>query len=380
MILGGSLIGWPIFLFCQHLERHFKPLGQHLSVIQCPTFAVNQGFKCPAVNQTRGDLHGLAIGGKLETVFTHVRHLGGQAGVESERVGGETTYTEHRLAALRHGVRRDLSPAKQQRFESARIEMVYYGHHSNDFLRSSGRSYDPAADMLDRETTLDRLKQVPAHEFTRQRYRALPGRSSFKEFLADVGSVVTSPIHLSDSLIATAAPDMAHYWDEETKFGSDVRYEMINPLKRAMRRDGKILVISHSLGTMVAYDTFWKFSHMSEYRHDTVTRPIDTWITLGSPLGDETVKRKLKGASLSGARRYPNIVKRWLNFSAEDDFISHDETIKNDYKDMLRKRLVEEIRDEDIYNLAVRKGSSNPHSSAGYLIHPKLIAAIGDWL
>ena len=155
---------------------------------------------------------------------------------------------------------------------------------------------------------------------------------------------------------------------------------MVKPLQRAMRRDGKILVISHSLGTMVSYDTFWKFSHMSEYRNDSSIRPVDTWITLGSPLGDETVKRKLKGASLDGARKYPNIIKRWLNFSAEDDFISHDEDVKNDYKAMLRQRLVNEIRDQDVYNLAVRNGRSNPHSSAGYLIHPKVIAAIGAWL
>jgi len=292
----------------------------------------------------------------------------------------ESDLKRYWLAALRHGIRRDLSPAKQQRFEDAKIEMVYYGHHSNEFLRSRGRNYDAQEDLLDRKITLNRLKQIPAHEFTRNRYRDLPDRSSFKEFLADIGSAVTSAVHLSDSLISAAAPDIAHYWDEETRFGSDVRYEMINPLKRAMRRNGRILVISHSLGTMVSYDTFWKFSHMSEYRRDAHTTPVDTWITLGSPLGDETVKRKLKGASLSGARKYPNIVRRWLNFSAEDDFISHDEAVKNDYKDMLRAQLVEEIRDEDVYNLAVRNGRSNPHSSAGYLLHPKVIAAIGAWL
>jgi hypothetical protein len=283
------------------------------------------------------------------------------------------------LGALRHGIRRDLSPAKQARFEEAKIEMVYYGHHSNEFLRRGG-TYDEAEDVRDRKCTLARLKEVPAHDFTRKRYRALPGRSSFKEFLADVGSVVASPIHLSDSLISAAAPDIAHYWDEDTRYGSDVRYEMIKPLKRAMRRDGPVLVISHSLGTMISYDTFWKFSHTAEYRYDFDTRPVHTWITLGSPLGDETVKRKLKGAHLAGRRRYPTLVERWRNFAAEDDFISHDEDVKNDYKEMLTKGLVKEITDADIYNLAVRHGSSNPHNATGYLIHPKVIAAIGEWL
>jgi hypothetical protein len=291
-----------------------------------------------------------------------------------------TALTRYWLGALRHGVQRDLSPAKQRRFEETKFEMVYYGHHSNAFLRSRGKRYDETRDMADRRNTLRELEQIPTDGFDRAAYRALPNRSSFKEFLADVGSVVTSPLHLSDSLIGAAAPDIAHYWDEDTQFGSDVRYEMINPLKRAMKRSGRILVISHSLGTMVAYDTFWKFSHMGEYRHDFKTRPVHTWITMGSPLGDETVKRKLKGASLSGTRRYPHLIERWFNFSAEDDFISHDEAVRNDYREMLRENLVDEIIDEDIYNLAVRNGRSNPHSSAGYLIHPKVIAAIGDWL
>ena len=284
------------------------------------------------------------------------------------------------MDALRHGIERDLTTAKQRRFEASRVEMVYYGHLSNDFLEERGDSYPAAADLADRKVTLARLKSYAAEKFSRAEYRNLPGKSGFKEFLADAGSVLTNPLRLSDSLISMAAPDIAHYWDEETEFGSNVRYQMINPLKRAMRRDGKILVISHSLGTMVSYDTFWKFSHMGEYRNDVATRSIDTWITLGSPLGDETIKRNLKGASLSGRRRYPTIVNKWLNFAAEDDFISHDEGVRNDYEAMLSQDLVDDIVDQEIYNLAVRDNRSNPHNATGYLIHPQVIAAIGAWL
>ena len=90
------------------------------------------------------------------------------------------------MSALRHGVRRDLTPARQRRFEEARVEMVYYGHHSNEFLRSRGGTYDPAKDLLDRRLTLDRLKGYPASEFNRQAYNVLPGKTSLKEFLADL--------------------------------------------------------------------------------------------------------------------------------------------------------------------------------------------------
>ena len=284
------------------------------------------------------------------------------------------------LAALKFGIQRDLPQAKLTKFNDAKMEMVYYGHHSNEFLRARGQTYDAAPDMLDRNATLARLQQYKSHQFTKRQYKSLPGKSSFKELLADVGSVITSPLLLGDTLISAAAPDVAQYWNEDTQFGSEVRFEMVGPLRRAMKRGDRILVISHSLGTMVSYDTFWKFSHTGEYREDYSDKKIDLWITLGSPLGDETVKRNLKGASVSGVRRYPHNVTKWLNFAAEDDFVAHDEDVKNDYKAMLKDRLVSEIRDAEIYNLAVRNGKSNPHSSAGYLIHPAVTQAVGSWL
>ena len=180
--------------------------------------------------------------------------------------------------------------------------------------------------------------------------------------------------------MSVVAADMRQYWNFDSEFGSNVRATMVGPLKRAMNRGDKIMVVSHSLGTLIAYDTFWKFSRTGEYRPKYSNKKIDAWITLGSPLGDETVKRNLKGAGASGPRRYPGNIKRWENVSAEDDFISHDSKLSNDYKRMFKKGLVDEINDQKIYNLAVRSGSSNPHHGAGYLIHPKVIKLITDWV
>jgi hypothetical protein len=71
-----------------------------------------------------------------------------------------------------------------------------------------------------------------------------------------------------------------------------------------------------------------------------------------------------------------------VNVAAEDDYISHDEKVKNDYRDMYRKtpHLIQSIEDIPIYNLSVREGTSNPHSSAGYLVHPRVAAVIAAWL
>ena len=281
--------------------------------------------------------------------------------------------------AVEHGIARDRN-GKLRAYRKAKKEFVYYGDLSNRFLRSKGQKYSEKKDIEGRKKTLTTLEAHSAKQFTKAAYRKLPGKSSYKEFLANVGASALGPLHLTEGLIGAVAPDMREYWNVDSEFGSNVRATMTGPLKRAMNRGDKILVISHSLGTMIAYDTFWKFSRTGEYRQKYSKKKIDLWITLGSPLGDETVKRNLKGARAKGARRYPGNIKRWENVAAEDDFISHDSRIRNDYKRMRKHQLIENVNDQEIYNLAVRDGKSNPHHGAGYLIHPKVIKLVTDWL
>jgi hypothetical protein len=38
------------------------------------------------------------------------------------------------------------------------------------------------------------------------------------------------------------------------------------------------------------------------------------------------------------------------------------------------------VHDHKIFNLAVRYGKSNPHSSIGYYIHPRVSKILADWL
>jgi hypothetical protein len=101
---------------------------------------------------------------------------------------------------------------------------------------------------------------------------------------------------------------------------------------------------------------------------------------MGSPLGDENVKKQLKGAGLDSDRRFPTNIGRWVNVAAQDDYIAHDESIDNDFKKMIKRGLVRSITDKEIYNLAVREGQSNPHHSIGYLITPTLSKIVNDWL
>lgn len=291
------------------------------------------------------------------------------------------------LKALRLGLERDHDDETVAAYDAVAKRFVYYGDESNAFLRASGLDYDAAADAEDRAACLQRLSRHPASAFEgdkgRQVYDALEGKSSLKELGADLLSGPLSLFGLGERAAGLVAPDMPHYWNPDEAFGSAVRWRLTEPLLEALAAGDDVLLLSHSLGSIIAYDVLWKFSYYGEYqalRRDG--RPLETLVTMGSPLGDRNVQSNLKGARAQGRRRYPTFLRRWVNIAAEDDYISHDETVGDDFRRMEAMPEIESITDVSrrIYNLSVRNGASNPHHGAGYLIHPAVSRLVADWL
>lgn len=135
----------------------------------------------------------------------------------------------------------------------------------------------------------------------------------------------------------------------------------------------------------MSYDVLWKFSRMSEYKdvRDSESR-ISKWITLGCPLGEAGVKANLYDAGErafdGGTDQHPkDIIRSWENIAAVDDFISHDSTMRDDYKAMKKYGFLEEIRDQKIYNCWSHNGKANPHKFYGYLAHPTVASIITNW-
>lgn len=291
----------------------------------------------------------------------------------------ETSLKKNWIAALYYGLKRE-DKDKAALLKNTKISFAYHGKKANEFLRSIGNPYDEYDDIKDREVTLNKLMGYSSGDFfDKEVYENLPGKSALQEAIADAFGGTLSLLGVTDKIISSVAPDMAQYWEHDSQFGSDIRWTLTDILSKALMNDDKILLISHSLGTMIAYDTLWKFSHYGEYR-DIKNKKLHTWVTLGSPLSDETVKKNLKGANLNGRRKYPRNIKKWINIAAEDDYICHDQAVENDYKEMITFRNIKSIQDLKIYNLAVRKNKSNPHHSAGYLIHPITSNILAEWL
>lgn len=83
-----------------------------------------------------------------------------------------------------------------------------------------------------------------------------------------------------------------------------VMMQIINGLSK----NEKVVIISHSLGTVVAYDL------MRRLRHQVKVKLL---LTAGSPLGIEIVKRRLGPPLIC----LPNIDK-WINVSDSEDFVA----------------------------------------------------------
>lgn len=288
------------------------------------------------------------------------------------------------MQALRHGIRRD-HPTLLDRFNAVEMDFVYYGRQSAERLKEEKREYDKKVDLENRRACLKALKAWQREDFLGAKgaanYRGLPGRSGTAQRLADMLASPMKSMRLDEFAITKVAPDMRYYWNQDSKYGSNLRWTLTAPLAKALEQKDDVLLISHSLGTMICFDVLWKFSYYGEYQalRKNGSR-VSHWITMGSPLGNETVKRRLKGASATGDRRYPSVVQKWTNIAAKDDFISHDEDLANDYRKMVGSHLSEPITDLEVYNLAVRGSKSNPHHGAGYLVLPQVADAVADWL
>jgi hypothetical protein len=279
--------------------------------------------------------------------------------------------------SLRAGIERDYAKSGELAlFDSTTTNLAYYGDLTNTRRESTIATYDEALDVADLHNTLGALSALgSAKKYRRASYEALPGRSSSREFLADIGAPILSTLRLTEVALAKRMPELAAYWNDDAAFAQNARQRVREPLRAAFARGDDILVIAHCLGSVITYDTLWELSHV-----EGLQEKLKGWITFGSPLADEFVKRRLHGSDRAGAERYPTNIVNWHNIAAEDDFTCHDETVANDFAPMQENRVISHIKDHSIYNLAVRYGKSNPHNFIGYLVHPRMTKLVAEWL
>ena len=289
-------------------------------------------------------------------------------------------YMDISMAAMRAGMERDF-PECVNAFDLLQKHLAWYGDLNAAILKAAGKTYDEAMDTGDRQNALSALRQVtPRKKFGIRLYDQLPGKSALPEFFADVGAPLLGAVGLKMPVIGRLAKDFAAYLDTGSDYADRVRDRVRAALCPLLDRGDRVMLVSHGTGSVIAYDVLWQLSNDERYSAKYGERKIEQWITLGSPLSDHGVQKHLLGAREKLAARFPGNVITWHNLSAEDDYTCHDNTLADDFRKMMQERRVSAVHDYRVFNLAVRYGKSNPHSSVGYYIHPRLSKILADWL
>lgn len=101
------------------------------------------------------------------------------------------------------------------------------------------------------------------------------------------------------------APEVAAYLTDQGR-----RERVRDTVADAIRRNRPRVVVAHSLGSVVAYETLWAHPDLE----------VELLITLGSPLGmRDVVFERLLPAPVNGRGERPKGVHRWVNIADEHD-------------------------------------------------------------
>ena len=182
-------------------------------------------------------------------------------------------------------------------------------------------------------------------------------------------------IPLLPEKIQNASTEINRYFNDTDHIASDIRTLLKRTLRPLLEKNEPVLLIGHSLGSVIAYDTLWELSHQ-----ESIHGKVD-FLTIGSPLGMHYVQRRLMGMKGNGEVSYPKLIRRWINISSEGDIIALERNFNNVFGDMLKEGLVNTIEDHNhgIYNFFRSNEGLNCHRSYGYLVNPATGSIVSEW-
>lgn len=151
-----------------------------------------------------------------------------------------------------------------------------------------------------------------------------------------------------------------------------IREELAKTLRKHRRK--KIMLISHSMGTVIAYDVLTQI--VPEIK-------IEYLITLGSPLGLPTIMKKIfkeQHEDFKNTKSLPtpeNIVGAWLNYSDLKDTVALNYNLCDDFSPNAAG--IAPV-DTVVVNDYEYEGQENRHKSYGYLRTPEIAATIHEFV
>jgi len=180
--------------------------------------------------------------------------------------------------------------------------------------------------------------------------------------------------HLASERMAVHLRDLRRYERNSEGVADRIKRLLKMPLLAASGGQRPVLLIAHSMGSVIAYDSLWELSHEHGNPVD-----VDLFLTMGSPLGQRFMQKKIRGHDSNGRERYPQNIHSWTNLTAVGDLTAINPWLSNDFAEMLELGLVDSIEDERIQNYYRLDGKLNVHAEYGYLINEKTAHTIAKW-
>jgi hypothetical protein len=205
---------------------------------------------------------------------------------------------------------------------------------------------------------------------------ALHWHKKLSRYLFILTDYIPYLINIMPDLVRETALELNRYFQNRHNVASEIREMLKQQLRPLLASDTRILLIGHSLGSVIAYDALWELSQEEKF-----PGKIDLFLTLGSPLGMEYVQSRLLGAYNTGVVKYPTNIKHWTNLSAVGDITSLDKILHDDFAEMIELGIIDDIQDhcQKIYNFYHNEEGLNCHRSYGYLVNPAVGKIIADW-
>ncbi|MBF6465690.1 trypsin-like peptidase domain-containing protein [Nocardia beijingensis] len=296
-----------------------------------------------------------AFGGLSHLLFLHGRS---QQGRDPEVLRREWTA----------GLNKGLTLAGISPVDPADAYFPFYGDRLAALLQTRESAVlDPEAMAVDRAEAM-----APATPQGRRLYEELlqgaaedAGMPVDHEFAAEEGlgafgsaivgrlqrqlSWIAARCDLDDIIIAQVFRDVATYLTDER-----IRQDVLACVLETVPPAGRLVLVSHSLGTVVAMDLLTRLAPELD---------VAVLVTAGSPLGLDAVHDKLL---VRGPHR-PERVRNWTNAWAAVDPIAIGCPLRDTWQGQLEEFPVDNPKDR-------------PHSIAEYLAHPAVAKIVHDGL
>jgi hypothetical protein len=221
-------------------------------------------------------------------------------------------------------------------------------------------------------TTLDQLiNEISRAKSGAREQRSYESANRTRGFTSNALGALSKvvPIFLQNQIVNQVLTQVAGYLDDASLKRTilDVALSaMCEGAKVAEMDDEPLIVVAHSLGTVIALEALADFTE----------RSVDLLMTIGSPLSTETVACRM----IQKARNWPKVVRKWVNIADPDDLVALHHSID-------RRNFLRNCSDRDpaaVWNIVdVKNHMDNHHGIVGYLDDPVVAQLLTDnklWL